>query len=78
MRQSLDAVFENGVFRPLTPPELPDGQHVRIEIEAPSQGNSDEVLDLAAQVYQGLSETQIEEIEKIALSRRAFFEERVL
>jgi len=34
-------------------------------------------LDLAAQVYEGLSESQIEEIERIALDRSDFFGERI-
>ncbi|MCG3159489.1 MAG: hypothetical protein JMDDDDMK_00478 [Acidobacteria bacterium] len=34
-------------------------------------------LELAAQVYEGLSESEIDEIERIALDRNDFFGERI-
>ena len=76
--QTLEAVFENGVFRPLNTRDIaiPEGQQVRLiveAVEAPSES-----LALATQVYDGLSEEQIEEIEKIILNRRPFFADRVL
>jgi predicted DNA-binding antitoxin AbrB/MazE fold protein len=76
MKQTLDAVYENGVFKPSLPPNLPDGQHVRLEIETPSEENPEDLLELASQVYDELSNSQIEEIEQIALDRRDFFRNR--
>jgi len=38
--------------------------------------NPDNPLELALQVYQGLSEEDIDEIERIALDRRALFATR--
>lgn len=73
MRQTVDAVYENGVFKPLNPPELPEGQHVRLEIETTPEEGPDDMLELAARVYQGLSDQQVNEIEKIALDRGDFF-----
>ena len=78
MRQTLDAIYENGVFRPLKPPKVSEGQHVRLEIETPSEENPNDLLELAAQVYQGLSDRQIDEIERTALDRRDFFGEKAL
>jgi len=72
-RQSLDAIFENGVFRPLDPNSVPvsEGQQVRIIVEA-AQSEKD-ILEAASSVYNGLSEEQIKEIEQIALNRQDFF-----
>ena len=76
MKQTLDAIYENGVFKPSLPLNLPDGQHVRLEIETPSEEELEDLLELAGQVYDGLSNSQIEEIEQIALDRRDFFGNR--
>lgn len=73
MKQTLDAVYENGVFKPSLPPNLLDGQHVRLEIETPSEESPEDILELASQVFNGLSDSQIEEIEQIALDRRDLF-----
>ena len=73
MKQTLEAVYENGVFKPLRPPEIADGQQVRLMIEPLSQPSADDLLELAAQVYQGFSEKDMDEIESIALDRRNFF-----
>jgi len=75
--QSLDAVFNNGVFRPITPQDVSiyEGQKVRLSIEttALSDDLSDNnILKLATSVYEGLSEQQIDEIEQIALNRSPF------
>lgn len=35
MKQTIDAVFEDGVFNPLSRLEIPHGQKVRLEVEAP-------------------------------------------
>jgi predicted DNA-binding antitoxin AbrB/MazE fold protein len=66
------AIFENGVFRPtdsLSSP-VPEGQAVRLTVEARSP---DEILKLVGQVYEGLSEEQIAEVESIALERADWF-----
>ena len=74
--QKVDAIFEDGVFTPLMPldPVPVDGQHVRIVIE-PLDG-AEQVLDLATQVYEGLSDDEIDAIERIALDRSTFFVDR--
>ncbi|HAI69293.1 MAG TPA: hypothetical protein DCM38_07655 [Gammaproteobacteria bacterium] len=73
MSSTFDAVFENGVFRPLTSLDflIPEGQHLKISFE--SEKGSDDILNLATRVYAGLSAHQIDEIEKIALDRTHFF-----
>lgn len=74
MIQTVEAIFEHGVFRVLNASDLPlsEGQQVRLIIETPTE-NSAELLDLAAQVYEGLSSRDIDEIERIALERGDFF-----
>ena len=76
IRQTLDAVFENGVFRPLEPRQVPvsEGQAVRLTVEA--FDTAEEALELATRVYDGLSEQEIDEIEQLALNRGDWFGER--
>jgi predicted DNA-binding antitoxin AbrB/MazE fold protein len=78
MQQTVEAIYESGGFRLIDPANLQlfEGQKVRLIIEPPDQ-SATSPLDLAAQVYEGLSESQIEEIEQIALDRDDFFGERV-
>ena len=73
MTQTVEAVFENGVFRPLVAPAigLSEGQCVRLVVE-PVDTLGD-ALAPVTQVYDGLSEAEVDEIERIALDRRSFF-----
>ncbi|CAN5764125.1 hypothetical protein BH23PLA1_BH23PLA1_36680 [soil metagenome] len=75
-KQIVEAVFEGGAFRPLDPSglRLSEGQHVRLIVD--DSETLPEVLALAASVYEGLSESEIDQIEKIALDRRGFFSAR--
>ena len=73
MKQIMEAVYVNGVFKPLHAPELSEGQHVRLEIETPVEENFDDLLELAAKVYEGLSDEEIDAVERIASRRRGFF-----
>ncbi|HKQ08230.1 MAG TPA: antitoxin family protein [Blastocatellia bacterium] len=77
MRQTIDAVFENGSFKPVNNPALPfvQGQRVKLIVEAPAEAQED-LIDLATQVFDGLSDKEIDEIERIALDRRDFFPDR--
>ena len=68
----IDAVFENGLFRPLDPVHVPvrEGDRVRLRIEETCGTTS---LDQACQVYEGLSPAEVAEIERIAFQRGNFF-----
>jgi predicted DNA-binding antitoxin AbrB/MazE fold protein len=33
MSQTIEAIYENGLFKPLAPVDLPDGTRVRVEVE---------------------------------------------
>ncbi len=75
MQRAIDAIFENGRFRPVHRELLaiPEGQRVRITVD-----DGDPVsLQLAMSVYDGLSDDDIDEIEKIALDRSVFFGSKV-
>jgi predicted DNA-binding antitoxin AbrB/MazE fold protein len=74
MGRPIDAVYEKGAFRPLAGDEvrLAEGQRVRLIVEA-SLSEDEDPLGLAAKVYEGLSDQEIAEIEKIALDRSHFF-----
>ncbi|MGH9936465.1 MAG: antitoxin family protein [Blastocatellia bacterium] len=78
MQQTVEAIYENGGFRLIDPVNLLffEGQKVRLIIEPPAQSATSPLV-LAAQVYEGLSDSQVEEIERIALDRNDFFGERV-
>ena len=74
MKLAIDAIFENGTFRPVHRELLvmDEGQRVRITIE----DSDPESLLLALSVYDGLSNAEIDEVEKIALDRTSFFGSR--
>ena len=69
MTHTVEAVFENGTFRPIDPVELNNGQHVKLVIEVAEN----DPLALAREVYVGLTNEEIEEIEEISLDRENFF-----
>lgn len=77
MRQALEAIYENGVFRPLKKSlKLPEGQRVQLVVETNLELTPEDMLKLAAQVYEDLSAKQVDEIEQIALSNSDFFGEK--
>ncbi len=39
---TIEAVYEGGIFRPLMPPDLFEGQHVRILVEVPGEDDDSE------------------------------------
>jgi len=74
--QTLKAIYENGVFRPLEKPELAEGQSVQLIVDTTNPLTPQEMLQLASEVYEGLSETDVDEFEEIALKRDYFFTDR--
>lgn len=44
MSQQIDAIYDDGVLRPLVPLSLPDKTHVKLTVEAPSEPESAEKL----------------------------------
>ena len=74
MREIIDAVFDNGNFRPVGDQEiaLSQGQRVKLIVETFPEPQ-DDMAELAAKVYEGLTDKEIEEIENITLTRNEFF-----
>lgn len=70
--QKIEAVFQNGIFRPVEPANLTikEGQRVKIVVEMEELPH---ILKLATNVFAGLSNKEIDEIEQIALDRSDFF-----
>jgi predicted DNA-binding antitoxin AbrB/MazE fold protein len=75
MTENLDAIYENGAFRPIGDTEitLSNGTRVRLTVEPLSQDAGKNVIELAAQVYAGLSDEDVADIERIATDRTNFF-----
>ena len=76
MTQIVEAIYQNGLFRLTRPQEIPlrEGQNVRLTVE--SEDDSSDVLALAADVYRGLSDAEIDEVEAIAREGNKFFDDR--
>ena len=72
MKYAIEAVYENGTFRPLKRDAvaIADGQRVRITVDDECEP---EALRLATRVYEGLSDKDIDEVEHIACDRDHFF-----
>jgi predicted DNA-binding antitoxin AbrB/MazE fold protein len=73
--ETVEAVYEGGSFRVVAPVdlELAEGQKVRLVVQ-PIEEPGD-VLALAARVYEGLTEEQIDSIERHMARRDDFFGE---
>ena len=46
MKQTLEAIYEDGVFKPVEHLEIPNGQQVRLEVETLSDPSMEDVLSL--------------------------------
>ena len=77
MAQVFNAVFEDGSFKPEDNGSLPfsEGQRVKLTVEVPPE-TQDDLIELAGQVYEGLSDKDVDEVEHIALDRSSFFHDR--
>ncbi|MFH1116983.1 MAG: antitoxin family protein [Pseudomonadota bacterium] len=72
--ETIEAVYEHGNFRPIALPQdmnLMEGQKVRLVVEPIEK--PDDILSLAAKVYEGLSDEQIDSIEQHSRRRGNFF-----
>ena len=75
MTQTIEAIYQNGIFKPLQPvsEEIKEGKKVRMTLES---DDLNPIMKLAENFYEGLSEEDIDEIEKIALDRSNFWGDR--
>lgn len=74
--QTVTAVFENGVFRPVSSEQLTiaEGQQVLLVIETGSPVA--DMLALAGAVYDDLNAQEVADLETIILDRSRFFDAR--
>jgi hypothetical protein len=77
MTQTIDAIFEDGAFHPVRPDQVlaTNGQLVTLVVQAPATSDTEDLpepLRLAARVYDGLSEEEIQDIETVVLDRTNF------
>jgi predicted DNA-binding antitoxin AbrB/MazE fold protein len=72
MTQTIEAIYQNGMFKPLNPisESIAEGEKVKLVVETEE---ANPIMKLAENFYEGLSEDDINEIEKIALDRSNFF-----
>jgi predicted DNA-binding antitoxin AbrB/MazE fold protein len=71
----LEAIYEDGVLKPLADPGLAEHQRVVVEIRPAEETGTGSPLEAWQQVYAGLSETDVAEVEAIALDRSHFLPE---
>ncbi len=73
MTQKVEAIYEDGVLKPLQPLTLAEHQRVKVTIdELPAAESSEEMLKAWGQVYEGFSDEEIAELEAIILDRSNF------
>ena len=72
MKGTVEAIFQDGVFRPVRRPDLLEGERVRLTVESVGEASPDDTLRLAASVYEGLSPRDIDDIEEMARHRALF------
>ena len=79
MSKIIEAVYENGVFRPLEPVLLPDGEHVQVRVPEGPPSQQERLAALAAFEAMGeeLTKEQWEVFEE-AVQRRPWFGGRQL
>lgn len=79
MAQMIEAIYERGVFKPLQPVQLTEGQKAALSVEPMALTRTEAAAHLREwqKVYEGLSEEDIAEIEAIALDRSNFMRQPV-
>lgn len=71
MSIAVEAIFEDGVLKPVRPLDIPEHMRLRLIIEAEAEEPSG-ILSLASSVYSELSVSDIKDIESVALDRSRF------
>ncbi len=69
MDRVVDAIYEQGILKPLEALDLPEHQRVRLTIHELATESPDDALDAWQEVYNGLPEEDIAQIEALACDR---------
>ena len=72
MKATVEAIFEDGVFKPVERPEIREGERVQLTVQTAAKAEREDPLELAACVYRGLRPEDIDEIERVTLDRAPF------
>lgn len=72
MERIVDAIYEQGMLKPLETLGLPEHQQVRITIHELDIESPDKQLDAWHSVYDGLTDEEISQTEALAFDRRHF------
>ena len=75
MARKIRAIYQHGTLHPLEPIPLSENECVTVTVEPDVSPSADDILQLASNVYKGLHDRDIAEVENIALDRRRFFRE---
>lgn len=74
MEQVLEAIYSDGVLKPLEKLDLRENQRVRIIVSVPDAEDVERSLQAWHEVYAGLSAEEIAVVEQIALDRTHFMD----
>ena len=74
MKATVEAVYQDGVFRPVYRPNLAEGERVRLVFEKAPKPSPDRVLQLAAAVYDGASPQDLADLEEMSRRRDLFLD----
>jgi len=77
MGRVLEAIYEDGVLKPLEAPGLSERQRVKLELLDTSFDTVDKHLAAWHDLYKGFSDAEVEEIETIVLDRSNFMKRAV-
>lgn len=72
MPRVVEAVYEDGVFKPLQDPGLAEHQRVEVVVRAVSASRASSRLRAWQGVYEGIDAAEIDGVEAIALDRSRF------
>lgn len=73
MTQKVEAIYEDGVLKPLQPLALAEHQRVSVTVdELPAAESPEDALKAWQQIYEGFSDEEIAELEAIILDRSNF------
>ena len=76
MTRTLEAIYVDGVLRPLQDPGLREHQRVLLEVTVEPEEGASSGLEAWHRIYEGLSEEEIAAVETIALDRSHFLREK--
>lgn len=79
MGKTIEAIYENGVFKPLEPVSLPEGEHVQVTVPAAAEKirRQLDALDTFESGFENLTEKQWQLFDN-AVQRRSWYGDREL